>query len=432
MSTDEWFEYDGTELVNLSRTAQLAAALGITTVWQRPEDVAWVPTALLGANAGGFGWGGFGGGEFGVGGFSYGDIAMAPWYDAGVPASTEFAGAVPLSVQGLDDSTRASTITEYITDGGNSGRGRNATLTVVFSLALVASTARGAEFGKRWLDRVLRGTESVTACAGTDLRYFRYGAADSPVVRRRDVSLTRGVSVTRKRTKDCSSTWTVTFTLTAADPYEYGEDVPKVNAIGGAVASGPGVTNSGSLALVQESCPAYDYSPIYDPLYPALVPAPPPPNFLPAGWDISTGDAFMRYWAWITPVEPSALNTVPIFRLTTTEDARMVRVSVWTSDTALNDQCGPLFSAVISYLPANLPFYIDGSQNAAYVWDGYAPVVRRTDSLVYAPDGNPVQWPAFNDHTQMLVTLDVFAADGGGYQGGGNVRASLALVPKSD
>ena len=435
MASYEWLEYNGTMLVNTLRTALLARAMGVDTVRINAASLAWLDGAM--PRYTGFGLGGFGEGEFGFGelveGLDYGAITDAPWYDAGYPASSEFAGFIPLDVRGLDDSSLESATVEYITDGGHVGKARNATLPIVANFAIIAKTERGAEYGKRWLDRVLMASGPRPFCAGADLRYFRWAGADAPIVHRRNVRLTRGTSVTLKRKSTCSATWLVTFTMTAADPYEYGEPDPKIDHMGGATpTTGPGVTSSGSLVLTQVPCAEYDYSPIYDPLYPALVAPPAPPDFLPAGWTIESGDTFDRRWARISPVEPSSLNTVPVIQLHTTTEARMVRVSVWPGGSAADDQCDPLFSVVVSYLPAYVRFYIDGERKAAYVWDGYSPIVRRTDSLVYSNDADPVQWAAFNDPAGLLVTLDTFAKVGGGYEGDGNITASLALTPKSD
>lgn len=405
MSYDGWLEYNETVLVNVARTVALSRAMGVDIVRVDPTKVAWIAGVAPGDP-------------------DYADITTAPWYDAQYPASEEFAGFIPLSLTGLDDSTLESSTVEYITDGGTTAKTRNATLSLVANFALIAKTERGAEYGKRWLDRTLRGSgPKQYACSGVDLRYSRWMGADAPVVHRRDVRLTRGTSVTSKRRSACAALWMVTFTLTAADPYEYGEPDQKITDMGGAVTTGPGVTSSGSLDLTETPCAQYDYSPIYDPLHPALLTPPAPPDFLPDGWTLTAGDAFTRKWARISPAEPSSLNTVPVIHLTTTTEARMVRVSVWPAASAVDDQCDPLFSAVVSYLPANVDFYIDGEQKTSYVFNGG--FARRTDSLVYASDANPVQWPAFNDHDGLLVTLDVFG-------GATTVRAALAMVPKSD
>jgi hypothetical protein len=408
MSYDGWIEYNGVELVNLSRTAQLAETLGIDTVWTLPSSVQWIQDELSGVG--------------------YNDISDAPWYDAGYPASAEFAGIIPLAVNGLDDSTLESTPVEYITDGGHSGKPRNSTLPLVWNVIIVASTDRGAEYGKKWLDRTLKDSGTRVFCSGADLRYFRYASAGTPVMHRRDTRLTRGSSVTRKRRTDCAVSWWVTFTMTAADPFEYGEEIPQFTELGGSV-TGPGVADSGDTVLVEYDCPVYDYTPVYDPLYPALVPSPTAPDFFPAGWDIGPGDTFERFWVDLNPVEPLDLNVVPIITLTSPTEARMIRVSIWPSDSTITDQCDPLFSVVVAYLPVDVDFIIDGEQEASYVWDGLT--ARRADSLVYSQDAGPVQWGSFNDTVNLTATLDIFT-DSSGYEGDGFVRVALALVPKSD
>jgi hypothetical protein len=302
-------------------------------------------------------------------------------------------------------------------------------LPLVWSCNIVASTDRGAEFGKRWLDRVLSGGIDTTFCAGADLIYFRNKGAAAEKVHRRNVSTTRGTSITRKRIGACSVIWTVTFTMNAADPFEYGQSEPWIAVLGGTV-TGTGKIAQGTVALTQQACPVYDYSPIYDPAFPALVASPTAPDLLPDNWGIFDGMTFDRRWCTINAHEPNSLLVVPIIKLSTTVAAQMIRVSIFPSSAANTAQCGALFSVVVGYLPANQNFYIDGEQKAAYTWDG-ASAVRRADSLIYSPTGGPVDWTAFNDPTSMMIVLDVFA-DSDGYEGDGNVRASLDFMAKSD
>lgn len=409
MSYDGWMEYNGVEVINLSRTAQLARTLNITTMRTTVRSVQWIQDEL--------------------GGVDYENPINSPWYDPGYPGSVEFAGVVPLSMMGLDDSMLTRDGTENIGDGGNSGRARNGRLAIVGKVALVASTERGVEFGKRWLDRVLRDNGSAMFCSGADLRYFRWAGEDAPKAHRRDVKITRGTTVLNKRTGDCSTTWIVNFTLTADDSYEYGEETLMVADLGGTPTGD--LLASGSIVLTQSSCPQFDYSPIYDPLYPALVEVPAVPDFYPDGWDLVPGQTFQRFWARVPPVQPSGLYSVPMIKLSTETDARMVRVSIWGSDSATDDQCGPLFSTIVSYLPSDGEFYVDGEQKASYLWEPGAEQVRRTDSLVYGPEAEPVQWTSFSDPTSLLITLDIFA-DSDGYEGDGDVRLEVSLIPKSD
>lgn len=412
MAYDGWIKFGNIELVNLSRTAQLAQSMGIDTLWTEPSTVQWIQDALAGED--------------------YDLITEAPWYDAGHAASAEFAGIVPLSISGLDDSTLEASTTEYITDGGSSGKPRNKTLTLVASVAVVASTARGADFGKRWLDKVLTGSGARTTCSGSDLRYFQYKQAEGqpvpPQAHRRDVTLSRGTSVTRKRESYCSATWMVTFTWTANDPFEYGDEVSVLASLGAAVPVG--TTDYGTLAMTEQDCPVYDYTPIYDPLHPALVPSPVAPDFYPAGWAFVSGEDFTRWWAVLGPAEPSGLDFVPVLTLHAATEYRAVRVSIWPADRAVDTFCEPLWSAIISYLPAGIDFVIDGEQQAAYAWDGVSPVVRRTDSLVYGAGARPIEWDQFNDPSGLLVTLDALTDPA--YYGDGSLRASLSLVPKSN
>lgn len=414
MAYDGWIQFNGQELINLSRTAQLAETLGIDTLWTDPASVQWIQVAL--------------------GGVDYDRIAEAPWHDPGYPASAEFAGLVPLALAGLDDSTLEAATVEYITSGGSSGKGRNATLPIVASVAIIASTSRGADFGKRWMDRMLRAGGAQQFCVGSELRYFisaqGEGEPAPPQGHRRDVSLTRGASVTRKRSTSCSAAWLVTYTWTANDPFEYGDEQPQFTELGGAV-TGPAVVTSGSVALVETPCPEYNYTPIYDPLYPALVAPPEAPDFYPEGWALSTGMTFDRFWVTLDPLEPSALHVVPVVTLTTDFDARMVRVSIWPAGADPSDLCDPLWVAIVSYLPAGVDFVIDGEQRASYADTGT--VLRRTDSLVYGTGARPITWSTFNDPSGLLVTLDIMDDSGSGdYDGGGTVRAALSLVPKSD
>lgn len=424
MAWDGWVKFGGTELFNVYRTARLAEDIGIDTVWLTSDDLLWIQDAGV------------------DGGVDYTDITQAPWYDAGTPASAEFAGVLPLTMQGLDDSTRQSTPIEYITDGGNSGKSRNTTLSIVVSAAVIASTERGAEYGLRWLNRLLRGgsdTGSSTFCAGVDLTYFRYDGSASdtpPIAHRRDVRLTRGTSVTRKRVTDCSSTWMVTFTLLAADPYEYSEPKRMLdymdhdeNAVGDPYGV---VLDAGNTVLTEETCPVYDYTPIYDPRYPALVPAPTAPNLEPAGWTIVDGMTFERAWCTLPALEPSGLNVVPVLNLTTDVEARMVRLSLWVPGTDPSEQCeGLLYSVIVSYLPVGQQFIIDGEQQAAYVWDGASPNVRRADSLIYSEDASPALWPAFPFEQGTMLTMDLFG-DSDGYEGSEMTKVYLSLVQKSD
>ena len=419
-----WLTLGGTEMINVSRTAQLSAALGIDTLRIPPTSVAWIDTLLS---------------ESG-----YGDITNAPWYDAGVPASSEFAGIVPLRIDGADDSTLTSGNIEYIGDGGINTRPRHTLKPLVFNIALLASTEAGADYGLRWFKHLLRDADArIQSCFGKDLHYISYkqqpDAADPPIKHRRRVRVTRGVSITRRKTTPCSATILLTFTLTAGDPFEYGEPMPWISALGGTV-TGPGYDDDGDVLLTEATCPAFDYTPVYDPAFPALLAPPASPAIPPQGWTVEPGDVFRRYWATTEPLEPTGLSLVPIVTLTTDEVARMVRVSIWaydTDDTTTTESlCDPLWSVVVSYLPNGVSFIIDGEDQTAYTWDGANS--RLANSLVYSPNASPIQWRSINGLSNnpstegFVITLDLFEVSPGTYEGAGTVRAAVEFVEKSD
>lgn len=414
MAYDGWIEYNGVEIVNLARSTQLADAMALDLLRIEPETVDWIQGEL--------------------GGVGYDSILNAPWYDPGYRASEEFAGVIPLSVSGLDDSTRESTPVEYTGDGGNSGKARSKTLSIVVSAVLIGSTDRGVAYGKQWLDRMLGARNTSGACVGVDLSYLAYAEPGAPKKRRRNVTVGRGTSVTRKRKGDCSSSWMLTFTLTADDPFEYGEDVVKAVDVGsGAAQTIQGTIGSGVVPeIVNLSCPVYDYSPIQDPAYPALAPSPGVPNFYPENWTIESGQVFKRYWVRTTPVEPSALLVVPVIRMVAGNESRRVRVAIWPSDSPLDDQCDPLFIAVATYVPAGTEIFIDGEQQACYSWIPGSPSVRRADSLIFGQDARPIKWTAFTDPEGFLMTVDVFRTGTNTWEGGDSMKVDFRLVPKSD
>jgi hypothetical protein len=408
MAYDGWIEFNGVEIVNLSRVVQLSETLGIDTVWPDQASVDWIQTALSGVD--------------------YGLVTATPWYDSENPASEEFAGLVPLSFVGLGDSSVTSSTVEYVTNGGKSGKARDATLPIVASVAIVASTPRGADFGYRWLDRTLRDGGADDFCAGARMEYFSYkgGEAATPLrLHYRDVSLTRGVSVTSKRDTYCSATWLATFTLSANDPFEYGTPSLGADDVGG----------GSSIPVFVMDCAGVDTTPLYDPLNSPFVDPPTAPNFYPEGWELLPGTEMDRFVEPLANPNASALNVVPLVRLNAQSPARFVRVCVWSESQPDDAACGPLWSCVVSYLPASGStehFVIDGEQQAAYMETPTG--FRRAESLIFASHrAEPINWTSFNDDEGLFVTLDIISgSDAEGYDGAGTVRASVELIYKSD
>lgn len=400
MAYDGYMLYDDVEIINLRRTALLSMELGVDSVRVTPESVSWIEPDTSDS--------------------VLGQVSNAPWYSAYDDASMEFAGIIPLSVVGLDDSSLTSTTTEYITDGGKTGTGRNATLPVVFSLALVALTARGVGYGRAWLEGVLR--DGARGCAGEVLRYVTHEEADwdDPEVwkHRNDVRVTRGISTTRKRANPCSHIHIITFTMTAGDPFEYGDREEWVTNLRpfGAVNGPAGLPNPVVISNQVENnelCPVYDYSPIYNPAYPALVPSPTAPNEFPLGWSVfrpglETLDDPSRHFhrRGIRTRAPSASvsGRVPVLRFTSDSDKTGVRFSIWPGGAEDDIKCGPLWSVSLPYLPGGDPLWIDGETQSVYVVEPGG-VVRRADTLVFDTDtAGPIRWKTLREPRENALS----------------------------
>lgn len=100
-------------------------------------------------------------------------IDRPPWYDSERPESADFAGLMVLGVTGLNGTTRQSTVTELLSDGGVPGKARRASRTIGFSALLAGRTTASVEVGLEWLTTVLTGACSDDpGCSGADLTAF--------------------------------------------------------------------------------------------------------------------------------------------------------------------------------------------------------------------------------------------------------------------
>lgn len=155
MSWAGYFEYDGNELINSHRTEAYARRLS----WFRPNYKNTSLGPMLGHKA------------YRTPGLDY-----APWLDPDFTESYDFYGVYPLAVTGMESSTRTATITESTGDGGIPGRIRHATKQMVFNTLLLAGSEASAEYGMRWLRRVLLGgvcgATLAQNCFGASLCYL--------------------------------------------------------------------------------------------------------------------------------------------------------------------------------------------------------------------------------------------------------------------
>lgn len=166
----------------------------------------------------------------------------APWYDADVPESAEFAGIMVLEMAGMDDFPVQRTVTGGIAGGGAIGPSRALPRTITVTALVLGSTCCGVDYGLHWLSQVLQGCtgsdcdgECLTVyncCPGEELDAATFNARHRRTLRR--VALVDGPHVTARSGTGCGTgrcqsgadVLTVEFVLTAAVPWLWTDPMP--------------------------------------------------------------------------------------------------------------------------------------------------------------------------------------------------------------
>lgn len=161
-----WFCLGGMEIINNTRAIDYARTAECPVTWFREGRCLGINDRLEQEP------------------YSFATIDQAPWWDslAGTSESVgfyrpprEFLGVYCLSVQGLDDSTIEAPLTERVVSGGVIGRQRDAARRVRFRVILSATSERGLQYGRAWLENALRESICSThngSCGTTDLTFM--------------------------------------------------------------------------------------------------------------------------------------------------------------------------------------------------------------------------------------------------------------------
>ena len=174
MAHNGYFSFAGSEIINAERTVAYAAAL---TPGLRVDDCERCQGLRYLVNRRS---------PFGPLRFRFGRdvedqtryrsplLDKPDWYDDNDPDTWGFAGIYPLSVSGIEDGGKASSVTELNQDGGFLGAGRRASKEVKFTGLLIGDSDRSLDAGMRWLRRALEGSDcgDGSQCFGDDLCYL--------------------------------------------------------------------------------------------------------------------------------------------------------------------------------------------------------------------------------------------------------------------
>ncbi len=146
----------GVEIINAQRTAAYVRSLAPTLPLVNCEDCGDLGTVLDEVYASPL-------------------VDNAPWFDPNIPATGRFYGLYPLSIEGMEDSTRTAAVTQSIVDGGSVGATRLATRSIRVKGLMLAKDEHAMTQGMTWLRNALDPppcSEHGGSCGGGLLCYY--------------------------------------------------------------------------------------------------------------------------------------------------------------------------------------------------------------------------------------------------------------------
>lgn len=418
MAWSGYFMFGGTEIINATRTEEYARHLNIG--WFRPiYNEAGLPW-LLGENP-----------------YTTPLQDDAPWTDPDNLDTYDFFGVYPLDITGIEDSTVEATVTESVVDGGYIGRARKKSRVSVFQCVLTGASECAVEAGFRWLRSVLTGgpcfNQMYGSCGGTELCYLACPPIFTDVdgigplecytkIGRslHEVTVTSGPQITQKlEMVNGGAAWVVTWTMTAANPAEFGVEKPlvvgfldpevEVPYVGGILPEGGSFDDNG-FVQTEPVCPVTTFRPVYDPLCSLLMAPPDVPSVVPTCFSFPVN---FRRTSFTVPRQEIPLWTtvVPVIALTTKlVEARSVRIrfyaDVFDTGNPSNDPCNFCGDVVFSYIPPRSTIVLDCADREVYI-DQPGIGRRRADALVSDSSGEPFEWPEFSCGFGYVVTVDM-------------------------
>jgi hypothetical protein len=351
----------------------------------------------------------------------------APWYDADVPESGQFLGILPLSIEGIDGSTRARDVTNAVGGGGVFGPARDLPRTITVSALLVGTTCCGVAYGLHWLSEALQGCsdspcsgDCVTAyncCPETSITPEQFKERHQRTFHR--VALVSGPEVTdRQGTGSCGGSCgaggdilQVEFVLVAARPWPYTAptELLEVNLpIGGTGDCIEWCLNCTPSECLYSSC---DTSSVLcaDPLN--TVTPPPQPSLPTTGFCVPLAPERACYSIDLS-TRPGWASDVPILTIRSgSAELRNVRVVLYekpgnttqTCDQIADSQrCNPINQFYVTYIPANSAITFDG--RTGFATTECAPGCESATTAYGDLDGGPV---VFNDLNCAMFCLCV-------------------------
>lgn len=353
----------------------------------------------------------------------------APWYDAAVPASGEFAGFLLLSMTGHDTRPTTRSVSQAVTGGGVFGAQRVTPRTIVVSGVLLGSSCCGVSFGLKWLGQALDTCVGV-GCEGADMGVLSCcPSTDDPDIfatygrTMRRVALVSGPTVTRRAGDGCESGCTadvlfVEFVLTAGEPWLWS---PAVEVLSQPVPTDDGsacidwrLTAEGEGCGTDADCCRLAACATADDCSDPECETPSPPSVATPVSCFCLPLAVNRTCHEIdTSSVPADFDALPIITLTAgSADLRRVTVSFYEQgsgdccDSADAAYCDPVAVYHTGYLPAGAQMVYDGQTRRVLVdcGDGF-----ETASDAWGAGGSPVDFVPLGCGRDYCLTIEADA-----------------------
>jgi hypothetical protein len=404
---DGYLTYGGSEIINIARTSTYLDNANVT--WFIADD------------------------KFGDLAEVLGDKYTTPlndepdWFDPDDPDTWDFYGFYPLSVTGVEDSTRTATVSEAVGDGGSVSLVRAGTKTIVVQGLLVGAAECNVAIGMSWLKNALAGGGcSGGSCDGDDVCMlncipgiddtspnFPNHCLDDYLRTFHNVTVTNGPVINTKLEMSIGGeAWDVTFTMVVGNPHAWGPEVVITDRMWQITTPNVagGLWNAASSFGFDLDCAQSQADPLQDPTCDILIPPPGAPTIdlfcydPPTNWDRYTAQVpkqFVGSW----------MESVPVLKMYPLVDTRLVRVRFFpdpfeTFDPDAIDPCGFCGDIVTTFMPTGSEWTLDGVGRKA---SSMLPGGRRASgaSLIFSTDGGPAVWPSLSCGMSYIMAIDV-------------------------
>lgn len=336
---------------------------------------------------------------------------FAPWYQPERPATADFYGLYPLSIQGLDDSTHKMTPLELASGGASIPKGIHGPREIRVVAIAYAGSEIGMAEGLAWLRDTLDTDRCATQaeCAGRPMTFYEYcpGETEGGTLSQRVFDASRvmyrveaeeGPLVIRRWKRPSGHIAKIEFTLVAGVPWRF--TLPRdVGQLTGPTAN--------QVPHVVYPTGGDTVPPVLDPLFgqvqlPPTAPslqaaaAAPPANWFRYSQEISA-DFTRRAGAGMARV-----------RITSPEVRRLLRLRFYANPLGrpVSAISGSRWDGefIVTYMPDNSEIIIDGALKRAEIYSQGG--VTSATHLLIGSDGRPFEWPDLNCEVPYVLHVD--------------------------